>query len=167
MGIPDHLSCLLLNLYAGQETTVGTRQGTMVWFQIGKGVYQGCILSLCLFNFMQRTSCELPGWMNHKVESRLLGEISTNNFWYAHDTSWKRWLRTQYSKNKDHACGPITSWQIDGEKVETVTDFIFLGSKDTADSDWSHKIKRCLLLGRKAKTIQDRILKSRDITLLT
>ena len=65
------------------------------------------------------------------------------------------------------ASGPITSWQIDGETVETVTDFIFLGSKITADGDWSHKIKRCLLLGRKAMTNLDSILKSRDITLPT
>ena len=65
------------------------------------------------------------------------------------------------------ASGPITSWQIDGEKMETVTDFIFLGSKITADGDCSHKIKRRLLLGSKAKTSLDRILKSRDITLLT
>ena len=65
------------------------------------------------------------------------------------------------------ASGPITSWQIDGEKLETVTDFIFLGFKITADSDCSHKIKRCLLLGRKAMTNLDSILKSRDITLLT
>ena len=63
--------------------------------------------------------------------------------------------------------GPITSWQIDGETVETVTDFIFLGSKITADGDFSHEIKRCLLLGRKAMTNLDSILKSRDITLLT
>ena len=65
------------------------------------------------------------------------------------------------------ASGPLTSWQIEGEKVETVTDFIFLGSKITADDDCSHEIKRCLLLGRKAMTNLDSILKSRDITLLT
>ena len=187
IGITDHLSCLLLNLFAGQETTVRARQGTTVWFQVGKGVHQGCILSLCLFNYMQ--SCKLPGGMNHKLESRLLGQISNNNLWYTHDTSqmagdkeelksplmrvWeckKRVKKMAYNSilKKQRSC----MWshyfmQIGGEKVETVRDFIFLGSKDIADSDWSHKIKRCLLLGRKAKTIQDHILKSRDITLLT
>ena len=65
------------------------------------------------------------------------------------------------------ASGPITSWQIDGETMETVTDFIFLGSKMTADGDWSHEIKRCLLFGRKVMTNIDSILKSRDITLPT
>ena len=76
MGIPDHLTCLLRNLYAGQEATVRTGHGTIDWFQIGKGVCQGCILSACLFNFMQSTSYEMPGWMKHKLESRLQGEIS-------------------------------------------------------------------------------------------
>ena len=70
-------------------------------------------------------------------------------------------------KTKIMASDPITSWQIEGEKVETVTDFIFLGSKITADGDCSHEIKRCLFLGRKAMTNLDSILKSRDITLLT
>ena len=76
MGIPDHLTCLLRNLYAGQEATVRTGHGTRDWFQIGKGVRQGCILSPCLFNCMPYTSCEIPGWMTHKLELRLLGEIS-------------------------------------------------------------------------------------------
>ena len=76
MGIPGHLTCFLRNLYAGQEATVRTGHGTMDWFQIGKGVHQGYILSLCLFTYMQSTSCEMPGWMKHKLESRWLGEIS-------------------------------------------------------------------------------------------
>ena len=76
-------------------------------------------------------------------------------------------LKLNIQKTKIMASGPITSWQIDGETMETVTGFMFLGSKITADSDCSHKIKRCLLLGRKAMTNLDRILKSRDITLLT
>ena len=80
IGIPDHLTCLLRNLYAGQEATVWIRHGTTDWFKIGKGVWQGCILSSCLFNFyMQSTSWEMPGWMNHKLGSRLLGEISTTS----------------------------------------------------------------------------------------
>ena len=75
IGIPDHLTCLLRNLYAGQEATARTGHGTMDWFKIGKGVCQGCILSLCLLTYMQNTSCEMPGWMKHKLESRLPGEI--------------------------------------------------------------------------------------------
>ena len=80
---------------------------------------------------------------------------------------WKSWLKTQHSKNEDHESSSITSWQIDGEKMETVTDFIFLGSKITASRDCSHEIKRCLLLGRKVMTNLDSILKSRTITLPT
>ena len=80
---------------------------------------------------------------------------------------WKSWLKTHIQKIKIMASSPITSWQIDGEKMETVTDFILLGSKITEDSDCSHEINRCLLLGRKATTNLDSILKSRDITLPT
>ena len=76
MGIPDHLTYLLRNLYAGQEATVRTGHGTTDWFQIGKGVRQGCILSPCLFNLLQSTSREMLGWMKHKLESRLPGKIS-------------------------------------------------------------------------------------------
>ena len=75
MGIPDHLTCLLRSLYAAQEATVRTGHGTTDWFQIGNEVCQGCILSPCLFNLMQNTSCEIPGWKKQKLESRLLGEI--------------------------------------------------------------------------------------------
>ena len=75
MRIPDHLICLLRNLYAGQEATVRTGYGTD-WFQIGKGVHQGYILSPAYLTYIQSTSCEMPGWMKHKLESRLLGEIS-------------------------------------------------------------------------------------------
>ena len=80
---------------------------------------------------------------------------------------WKSWLKAQYSENKDHGIGPVTSWQKDGETVETMADFIFGGSKITADGDCSHEIKRHLLLGRKVMTNLDSILKSRDITLPT
>ena len=76
MGILDSLTCLLRNLYAGQEATVRTGHGTMDWFQTGKGVLEGYILSPCLFNFIQSTSWEMLGWMMHKLESRLPGEIS-------------------------------------------------------------------------------------------
>ena len=83
------------------------------------------------------------------------------------DKREKAGLKLNIQKMKIMASGPITSWQIDGETIETVTDFLFLGSKITADADCSHKIKRCLLLGRKAMTNLDSILKSRDITLRT
>ena len=76
MGIPDHLTCLLRNLYAGQEATVRTRHGTTDWFQIGKGVRQGCILSPWLFNLYAEYIMKTLGWMKHKLESGLLGEIS-------------------------------------------------------------------------------------------
>ena len=76
IGKPDHLTCLLRNLYADQEATVRTEHGTTGCFQIGKGGHQGCILSPAYLTYMQSTSCEMPGWMKHKLESRLLGEIS-------------------------------------------------------------------------------------------
>ena len=76
MGIPDHLTCLLRKLYVGQEATVRTGHGTTDWYQIGKGVHQGCILLPAYLTYMQIISCEMTGWMNHKLESRLPGEIS-------------------------------------------------------------------------------------------
>ena len=137
--------------------------------------------------YMQSTSWEMPGWMKHKLEPRFPGEISTTSDRYADNTtlmaeseqelksllmkvkeeSKKAGLKLNIQKTKIMASGPITSSQIDGEKVETVSDFIFLGTKITVDSEYSHKIKRHLLLGRKAMTNLDSILKSRDITLLT
>ena len=124
------------------------------------------------------------GWMKHKLESRLPGEISitpdmqmtppygrkrrkTQKPLDEKEESEKVGLKLNIQKIKIMASGPITSWQIDGETMETVTDFIFLGSKITADGDCSHEIKRRLLLERKAMTNLDSILKSRDITLLT
>ena len=124
-------------------------------------------------------------WMKHKLESRLSREISitseiqmTPPLWQkwrrtkkpvgeSERGEWKSWLKAQLSENEDHGICPITSWQIDGETVETVTDFTFLGSKITADGDCSHKIKRRLLLWRKVMTNLDSLLKSRDITLPT
>ena len=90
MGIPDHLTCLLKNLYAGQEATVRTGHGTTDWFQIGKGVHQGWILSPCLFNFMQSTPRETLGWKKHKLESRLLGEISITSDMQMTPPLWKK-----------------------------------------------------------------------------
>ena len=79
MGVPDHLTCFLRNLYAGQKETVRTIHGTIDWFQIGKGVCQGCILSPCLFNFYAEYIMQNAWWMNHRLESRLSGEISTTS----------------------------------------------------------------------------------------
>ena len=134
---------------------------------------------------MQSTSCKIPNWMKHKLESRFLGEISVT--WYTDDTtlmaeseeklkslllkvkegSENVGLKLNIQKTKIMASCPITSWQIDGEAMETVSDFIFLGSTITADGDCSHEIKRCLFLGRKAMTNLDSTLNSRDITLPT
>ena len=80
MGIPDHITCFLRNLYAGQEANMRTRQGTMDWFQIGKGVHQGCVYCHPAYlTYMQSTSGEMPAWMNHKLESRFPREISTTS----------------------------------------------------------------------------------------
>ena len=184
MGIPDHLTCLLRNLYAGQEATVRTGHGTTDWFQIGKGVRQGCILSPCLFNLYAEYIMRNAGLEEAQAGIKI-ARRNINNLSYADDTtlmaeseeelknllmkvkkeSEKVGLKLSFQKTKIMASGPITSWQIDGETVETVADFIFLGSKITSDGDCSHEIKRCLLFGRKVMTNLDSILKSRDITL--
>ena len=78
-GITDHLTCILRNMFSGQKATVRIGHGTINWFQIGKGVHQGCILSPCLLTYMQSTSWETLGWKKHKLESRLLGEISVTS----------------------------------------------------------------------------------------
>ena len=125
----------------------------------------------------------MPGWMKHKLESRLLGEISVTSddttlmaeskeelkslLMKVKKESEKVDLQLNIQKTKIMASGPITSWQIDGETVETVRDFIFCGSRITADGDCSHEIKRHLLLGRKVMNNLDRLFKSRDITLPT
>ena len=93
MGRPDHLTCLLRNLYADQEATVRTGHGTADWFQIGEGVCQGCILSLCLFNLYAEYI--MLGWMNHKVESRLLGEISVTSDMQMTPPLWQKAIRLQ------------------------------------------------------------------------
>ena len=186
IGIPDHLTCLLRNLNAGQEATVRTGQGTTVWFQIGKGVCQGCILSPCLFNFYTEYIMRNAGLEEVQAGIKIAGR-NINHLRYADDTilmaeseeelksllmkvkeeSERVGLKLNIQKMKIIASGPITSWQIDGETVETVSEFIFGGSKITADGDCSHEIKRRLLLRRKVMTNLDSILKSRDITLST
>ena len=147
MGIPDHLTCLLRNLYAGQEATVRTGPGTIDLFQIGKGVHQGCILSPCLFNlhaeYIMRNARLEEAQAGIKIAGR-----NINNLRYADDTtlmaeskeeqksllvkvkeeSEKVGLKLNIQKTKIIASGPITSWEIDGETVETVSDFIFGGA---------------------------------------
>ena len=186
MGTPDHLTCLLRNLYGGQKATVRTGHGTTDWFQIGKGVLQGCVLSLCLINLYSEYIMRNAGLDEAQAGIKIAGR-NINNLRYTDDTtlmaeseeelksllmkvkeeSEKAGLKLNFQKTNITVSGSITSWQIDGETTETVTDFLFLGSKITADGDCSHEIKRCLLLRRKAMTNLDSVLKSRDITLLT
>ena len=154
MGIPDHLTCLLRNLHAGQEATVRTGQGTTDWFQIGKGACQGCILLPCLFHlyaeYIMRSAALDEAQAGIKIAGR-----NINNLTYADDTtlmpeseeelksflmkvkeeSEKVGLKLNIQKTKIMVSGPITSWQIDGETVETVADFILGVSKITADGD--------------------------------
>ena len=180
------MTCLLRNLYAGQEATVRTEHGTTDWFQIGKGVYQGCILSPCLFNFYAEYIMRNTGLDEAQAEIKITGR-NINNLKYADNTTLmakskelksllmkvkeneKVGLKRNIQKTKIMASGIWSShfMQIDGETVETVADFILGGSKITADGDCSHEIKRCLLLGRKLTTNLDSILKSRDTTLPT
>src|SRR5574337_977783 len=186
MGIPYHFTCLLRNVYAGEEATVRTGHGTTDWFQIGKGVRQGCIMSPCLFNLYEEYIMRNAG-LDEAQAGIKIARRNINNLRYADDTtcmteseeelksllmkvkeeSEKVGLKLNIQKMKIMASGPITSCEIDGETVETVADFIFFGSKITADGDCSHGIKRRLLFGRKAMINLDSILKSRDITLPT
>ena len=164
MGIPDYFPCLLRNLYAGQEATVRTGHGTTDKFQTGKGVPQGCILSPCLFNlhavYMMRNAGLNEAQAGIKIARRYI-----NNLRYADDTTLmaeneeelksllmkgkeeteKSALKLSIQKMKIMASGPITTWQIDGEIMETMRDFIFLGSKITADGDFTHEIKTLAL----------------------
>ena len=146
MGIPDHLIWLLKNLYAGQEASVRTGHGTTDWFQIGKGVCLGCILSPCLFNFYAEYIMRNVG-LEETPAGVKIARRNINNLRYADETtlmaeseeelksllmkmkeeSEKVGLNLNIQKTKIMASGPITSWQIDGETVETVSDFIFSG----------------------------------------
>ena len=144
MELPDQLTCLLRNLYAGQEATVRTRQRTTDWFQIEKGVHQRCILSSCLFNFYAEYIMRNTGLEEAQAGIKI-ARRNTNNLQYADDTtlmaeseeelkslmmkvkeeSEKVGLKLNIQKTKIMASGPITSWHLDGETVETVADFIF------------------------------------------
>ena len=162
---------------------VRTGHGTTDSSQIGKGIRQGCILSLCLFNLYAEYIVQNAGLDDAQAGIKI-ARRNINNLRYADDTilmaesdeelkrllmkvkeeSENAGLKLKIHKTKIMASGPITSWEIDGETVETVTDIIFSGSTVTADGDCSHEIKRLLLLGRKAVTNLDSLLKSRDIT---
>ena len=162
MGIPEHLTCLLRNLYADQEATVRTGHGTTDWFQIGKGVHKGCITLLNLYAGYIMKNAGL-----HEAQCGIkIARSNIHNLRYADDTtlmaeseedlksllmkvkekSEKVGLKLNIQKTKIMASSPIASWQIDGE---TVADFIFLGSKITADGICSHEIKIHSFLGRK------------------
>ena len=164
MGIPDHFTCRLRNLYAGWEATVRTGHGTTDWCKIGKGVQQGCILSSCLFNFYVEYIMWNAGLEDTQAGIEISG-INISNLRYADDIingrkqrgtkeplneNEKAGLKVNIQKAKYMASSPITSWQIEGGKVEVVTDFIFLGSKITAYGNCSHEIKRRLLFGKKS-----------------
>ena len=141
MGIPDHLTCLLRNLHASQEATVRTGHGTTDWFQIWKGVRQGCLLSPCVFNLYAEYIMRNAGLEEAQARIKIAGR-NINNLRYADDTtlmeereelknllmkvkeeSEKVGLKLNIQKTKIMASGPITSWQIDGETMETVTDY--------------------------------------------
>ena len=165
---------------------VGTVHETTDWFQIGKGVCQGCILSPCLFTLYAEYIMSNAELEEAQAGIKIAGR-NINNLRYADDStlmaeseeelksllmkvkveSEKVGFKLNIQKTKIMASGPITSWEIDGETVETVSDFIFLGSQITTDGNCSHEIKRRLLLGRKVMTNLDSIFKSRDITLPT
>ena len=182
LGEPEELPEFQKKPVPGQEATVRTGHGTTDWFQIGKGVRQGCVLSPCLFNFYAEYIMRNAG-LEEAQTGINVARRNINNLRYADDTtlmaeseelksllmkvkeeSEEVGLKLDIQKTKIMASGPITSWEIDGETVETVSDFIFLSSKITADGDCSHEIKRRLLLGRKVMTNLDSIFESRDIT---
>ena len=159
----------------------------MDWFQIGKGVVKAVYCHPAYLTYMQSTSWETLGWRKHTMEGIKIAGRNINHFRYTDDPTLmaeseeelksllmkvkeeteKAGLKLNIQKMKIMASGPITSWQIDRGTMETVKDFTFLGSQITADGDCSHEIKRHLLLGRKAMTNLDSILKSRDSTLPT
>ena len=182
MGIPDHLTCLLRYLYAAQEAKVRTGHGTTDCFQIGKGVRRGCTLSPCLFNLFSDYTMRNAGLGEAQTGTKIAWR-NINNLRYADDTTFmaeseeelksllikvkeeteKVGLKLNTQKTKVMAFQPITSWEIDGDTVETVADFIFWGSKITADGDCSHEIKTCLFLGSKTMTNLDSILQKETL----
>ena len=182
MVLPGDLICLLRKLRADQEAAARTGHGITDCFRTGKRVHQGCLLSPCLFNFYTEYI-----WQNTRLDESQAGirtvRRNIDNLRYADDTtliaeikeklksllmtvkeeSEKSGLKHNIQETKILASSLISPWQVDGGKVERVTDFLFLGSRITVDGDCSHEIKRCLLLGRKSMTNLDSILRSRDI----
>ena len=157
MGIPNQMTCLLRNLCEGQEATVRTQHGETNWFQIRKGVRQGCILSPCSFNLYAEYIMRNAG-LDEAQAGIKIARRNINNLRYADDTtlmeeskelkslsmkvkeeSEKVGLHLNIQKTNIFSSGPITSWQIDGETVKTVADFIFLGSRITEDGDCSQE----------------------------
>ena len=185
-GVPSHLIWLLKNWYADQVAAVRTEQGLTEWFKIEKGVRQGCILSPYLFNLYAEHIIRNAGLEETEVGIRIAGR-KINNLRYADDTtlmaeneedlknlllkvkeeSVKAGLLLNIKKTKILLTGNVYGIRMDGEEIEAVTDFIFLGSKISIDGDCTHEIKRRLFLGRKAMANLDHTLKSRDITLPT
>ena len=179
MGIPDHLTYLLRNVYVGQEATVRTLYGTTDWFRIEKGVRQGCLFNLYTEHVIQNAGLD-------ELQSGIkTARRNINNLRYADDTTLmeeseeelqnhlmrvkeksERSVLKLSVKTKIMASSPITSWQTEGEK-EALTDFLFLGFKITVDGDRSHEPGRHLLPGRKVMTNLDSVLKSKDTTLPT
>ena len=167
MEIPNHFTYLLSNLYTDKEATARTRHVTTDWFKIEKGICQGCILSPCLFNFYAEDIIRNTGLDEAQAGIRIPGR-NISNLRYADDTTVmaeseelksllmkvkeeneKVGLKLNIQKTKIMTSGPIISWKIDVETMETVSDFILGGSRITADVNYRHEIKRCLLLGRK------------------
>ena len=140
--------------------------------RLGKEYIKAVYCHPAYLTYIQSTSSKMLDWMKPKLELRLPGETSSEEelkslLMKVKEESEKVGLKLNIQKTEIMASGPITSWQIDGERVETMTNFILGGSKITADGACSHEIKRCLLLGRKIMINLDNFLKSRDITLLT
>ena len=168
MGIPDHLTCLLRNLYAGQEATVRTGRGTTDWFQIERGVFQGCILSPCLFNLYEKYIMRNTGLEETQAGIKI-ARRNINNLRYADDTtlmaeseeelksllmkvkeeSKKVGLKLNIEKMKIMASGPITSWEVDGERVETGSDFILGAPKSLQMVTAAMKLKDAYSLEEK------------------
>ena len=162
MCVPDHLTCLLRNLYMAQETTVRSGNGKMDWFKIGKGVQQGCIFSPCLFNLHAVYIIWSIRLNESQARIKIAGECRyTYQIWRWYHCNGRKWRGITESSDEDErgwmrmkkltgnwkfkkqimASVPITSWQVEGENVEALTDFIFLGSRITVDSDCSHESK--------------------------
>ena len=177
MGVSDHITCLLRNLYTSQETTVRAGHGTVDWFQIGKGVCQLSIASPSLFNLYAEYMIQSARLEESQAGIKIAGR--NNHLRYTDDTTLiaesekelksllmevkeeteKAGLKLNIQKTKIMASNPIPSWQIEGGKMGAVTDFVFLGSKIIVNNDCSREMKRLLLFGKKALTNLERIKK--------